>query len=61
MLGWGPTLLQSDLTLTDDICNNYFQIRLHSEVLGIMISTYAYFFWGGHSLSRNIGQPGRTH
>lgn len=47
MLGSGPTLLQSDLTLTDDICNNYFQIRLHSEVLGIMISTYAYFFWGG--------------
>lgn len=36
----GPTLLQYGHILTNYICSDYFQIRSHSEVLGVSTSTY---------------------
>ena len=43
----GPTLHQHDLILTNYICNNAcFQIRSHSEVLGVRTRTYKFVGWG---------------
>ena len=52
MLDLGPTLLQCDLTLTNYICNDSFQIRPPSGVLGARNSTN--LFAGQNSTHNNL-------
>lgn len=53
-------LLQCDLILTDDICNDSFQIRSHSEVQGIRTSPYAFAQNAVHSIA-DTQQRGSTY
>lgn len=52
LMDWGHALLQNDFILTYYLCNNCFQIRQHSEVLGIRTAMYLSEWY---SSTRNSG------